>query len=102
MSLLGLNFQLLLSHNVDDPSDENDLNQCKFIPLDLEKEPDEAAFRAQLEFLQEPFTFARDQMDIFFGALSDRLKPPPGPDDAADEADQSTQDMAVDSAAVVE
>jgi hypothetical protein len=59
--------------------EKDHLNQCKYLPTSLDNEPDETLAQ-QLDFLSEPFTFARDQLDIFFRTLADRLKAQPDPD----------------------
>jgi hypothetical protein len=76
--LTALNFTLRLFTNPnEEPTKDKDLyNQCKFIPHDLDKENNDELAQ-QLEFLCDPFTFAKDQLDIFFRTLSDRLKAPP-------------------------
>jgi hypothetical protein len=68
------------------------LNQCKYIPKNLENESED--FRRQLDYLADPFTFHRNQMDVFFRALSDNLKARPADDDGDENGDNSM--MSVD------
>lgn len=75
----ALNFQLRMywdpSEATEKAGKEAYVEQCKYIPVDLDKEPDKA-FLARLDFLSEPFTFAKDQLDVFAKTLADRLAEP--------------------------
>ena len=51
------------------------IEQCKFIPIELDKETD-TAFLERLDFLRNPFTFVKDQIDVFAKTLKDRLADP--------------------------
>jgi hypothetical protein len=59
-----------------EPNNAGELTeQCKYIPVDLEKESSHE-FLARLDFLSEPFTFAKDQLDVFAKTLMERLLMP--------------------------
>jgi hypothetical protein len=78
--------------------DKIEHNQCKYIPRGLEQE--DADFLAHLEFLTDPFTFAKDQLDVFFKTLTERLKMPPAVDDDEDDEDGVNTTVADDTMAV--
>lgn len=81
----ALNFYLRVYHDPDPelPDEEKNnitskdqlIEQCKFIPIELDKETD-TAFLERLDFLRNPFTFAKDQIDVFAKTLQDRLADP--------------------------
>jgi hypothetical protein len=64
------------------------IEQCKYIPVDLDKEID-AAFRTRLDFLSEPFTFAKQQTDVFAKTLAERMSGPPAVDHSLDDATEA-------------
>jgi hypothetical protein len=99
MPAAALQFTLRLFH---DPAAEGvekqkqgELNQCKFVPLELARETDQQLIR-QLDFLGGPFTFAKTQLAIFFRTLSDRLKAQVEGGEADETMDASLEDEGED------
>jgi hypothetical protein len=82
------------------PPDKPDHNQCKYIPKGLDQETDES-FIERLDFLRDPFTFAKDQLDVFFKTLTERLKMPLPDEDEDEDADEVDGTVAEDTLAMV-
>jgi len=55
-----------------------------YTPKDLDKAPD-AEFLEAIDYLKDPFTFPRSQMQVFFNNLLDVLKGTQNPDDDEEE-----------------
>jgi len=74
-SVRSLSFKLRLGyepnpHLPGEPKSKNDLQESlQYTPLDLEKETEE--FVKSLEFLNNPFSFEREQLALFLRTLHD-------------------------------
>lgn len=74
---LGLNFTIRCCYDIaqdeSEPitSDKQLVKSCRYVPLELDKEPPD--FVERLDYLSTPFTFERGQLMLFLKSIHDKM-----------------------------